>query len=266
MDQTDSDLSPGGPPPAGFTADDFLGGRISVLQPEKGFRAGIDSVLLAAAVPARPGEAVFEAGTGTGVAALCLAARVPDVTVTGVELAQRHVLIAERNAARNAMQARLRLLHGDIRDFTRRDRVYDGIAPESFGQAFANPPFFEEGRHQPSPNPLKAAAHGLAPGDLELWVKAMHLMLASRGTLTLIHLPESLPVLLAAMENRFGAIVAAPIFARPGVTANRVILQAVKGSRAPLRLHPGLVLMDSANVYSPAAEAILRDAAPWPLS
>ena len=75
-----------GPIPPSLTEDGFLGGRLRILQPEKGVRAGIDSVFLAAAVPAHTGDSVFEAGIGPGVAALCLLARSPGVEVTGVEV------------------------------------------------------------------------------------------------------------------------------------------------------------------------------------
>ena len=67
-------LPPQGQVPASLTEDGFLGGRLRILQPDKGYRAGIDSVFLAASVPCGPGETALEAGIGTGVAALCLAA------------------------------------------------------------------------------------------------------------------------------------------------------------------------------------------------
>ncbi len=57
------------------TDDGFLDGRLKILQPAKGYRSGLDSVLLGAAVPARAGERVLEAGAGVGVARLCLPAR-----------------------------------------------------------------------------------------------------------------------------------------------------------------------------------------------
>ena len=63
--------------PHSLTEDAFLGGKLSILQPEKGYRAGIDAVFLAAAIPCQPGDTVFEAGIGTGVASLCLLARSP---------------------------------------------------------------------------------------------------------------------------------------------------------------------------------------------
>ncbi|HHI82565.1 MAG TPA: methyltransferase, partial [Rhizobiales bacterium] len=84
-----------------LTEDAFLGGRLKVLQPEKGFRAGIDSVFLAATIPCGPGETLFEAGIGAGVAALCVAARVADIHITGVEIAARYAMMAEKNFRNN---------------------------------------------------------------------------------------------------------------------------------------------------------------------
>ena len=259
-----STAEPAAPPPAGLTDDAFLGGRLRALQPEKGFRAGIDSVFLAAAVPADAGDAVFEAGIGTGVASLCLLARCPDVAVTGLELSKRYALIAGENAARNGMTGRMRVVHGDLKDAARRDLA--GY-PEhgSFAHAFANPPFFDAGKSTASPNPLKQAANAAAPGDLDLWVKVLHAMVAPRGSVTMVHRPDMLGRLLAAFEPRFGDIVVAPLYARPGMAASRVIAQGLRGTRGPLRLLPGLILHGEGPGFTPEAEAVLRHGKPWPL-
>src|SRR3546814_8190614 len=47
-----------------ITEDAFLGGRVKLRQPEVGYRAAIDPVLLAAAVPAVAGERVADLGCG----------------------------------------------------------------------------------------------------------------------------------------------------------------------------------------------------------
>ncbi|MBL4813725.1 MAG: methyltransferase, partial [Rhodobacteraceae bacterium] len=39
-----------------LTRDAFLGGDLQIFQPQNGYRAGTDPVLLAAAVDARPGQ------------------------------------------------------------------------------------------------------------------------------------------------------------------------------------------------------------------
>ena len=74
------------PPRPDLTDDWILGGRLRLLQPRRGHRFGHDAVLLAAAIPARPGQAAVELGAGVGAAGLALAARVPDLRVTLIEI------------------------------------------------------------------------------------------------------------------------------------------------------------------------------------
>lgn len=255
---------PGGAVPSTLTDDAFLGARLNVLQPEKGYRAGIDAVFLAATIPCRPGDTIFEAGIGAGVAALCVAARVADVHITGVEIAARYAMLAEQNAKRNGMDGRVRVIRGDVKDALRRD-LANWPAHGSFSHAFANPPFFDADKVQPSPNGLRAVANAFSPHDLELWVKVLATMVKTRGTATFIHRAEALGRLLTAMDDRFGDIRVAPLFAREGTAASRVIVQGVKGSKGPLQLLPGLTLHGAGAHFTPEAEAILRDGLAWRL-
>src|SRR3954447_16073983 len=112
---------PGAAVPASLTEDGFLGGRLKILQPGKGYRAGIDAVFLAASVPSAPGDTLFEAGIGTGVAALCVAARVPSVHVTGIEIASRYAVLAEKTARRNDLDGNIRVIQGDLKEALRHD-------------------------------------------------------------------------------------------------------------------------------------------------
>lgn len=250
--------------PPTLTEDGFLGGRLRLLQPEKGFRAGIDSVFLAAAVPCQPGDAVFEAGIGPGVAAHCLLARVPGASVTGIELITRYAMLCEENAKRNGLSDRLSVIRADVREALRRDQL--GMpAPGGFAHAMVNPPFFDEGKSTPSPHLLKSQAHAFGPDDLELWAKLLHAMLAPRGSVTIVHRTESLGELLGSMQNRFGDIRIAPLFPRRGVPAVRILVQGIKGSKAPLQILPGLVLHDDGNGFTPEADAVLREAGAFPL-
>ena len=250
--------------PSSLTDDAFLGGRLQILQPEKGYRAGIDAVFLAASIPAVDGETIFEAGIGAGVAAMCLLARNPLLHVTGIELNSRYAVLCEQNAKRNKLSDNVRVIQGDVKDAMRRDLAH---MPEhgSFAHAFANPPYFEDGKVTQSPSLLKAAAHSFGPDDLELWIKLLHAMVTLRGTVTLIHRAETLGKLLQGMEGKFGDVRVAPLYAREGTAASRVIVQGVKGSKAPMQLLPGLILHEADNGFTPDAEAVLRDGASWRL-
>ena len=250
--------------PSSLSEDAFLGGKLNILQPEKGYRAGIDAVFLAATIPATDGETVFEAGIGAGVVSLCLLARNPLLHVTGIEIATRYAVLCEQNAKRNNFSDHMHVITADVKDAMRRELAH---MPEhgSFAHAFANPPYFEDGRVTPSPSILKATAHAFGPDDLDLWIKVMHAMVMLRGTVTLIHRAETLGKILSSMEGKFGDIRVAPLYARVGTAASRVIVQGIKGSRAPMQLLPGLVLHEDNSTFTPDADAVLRDGAAWRL-
>lgn len=233
-----------------FSDDGFLDGRLKILQPLKGFRAGIDSVFLAAAVPAKAQETVIEAGIGAGVAALCLLTRCPGTRLTGIEIDPAAATLCEENASRNNMLDRLSVIRGDLRAMP--------PGPAVFDHAMANPPFHDAARSTPSPSPPKAQAHAFGENDLPLWVSFLSAKLRPGGTITIVNRAESLGFLLSALGQGFGAVTISPLFPRAGAPASRVIVQAVKASRAPLRLGPGLVLHGDGNLFTPEANAILR--------
>ncbi len=242
-----------------LTEDALLGGRVNVAQPRKGQRASADAVMLAAAVPAKPGMRALDLGCGTGVGMLCLAARVPDVMVDGIEIQEELVALCTRNIAANGMAARLRVATGDIR------RRVPGIAPNSYDQVFANPPYFDTARHRASPHAGRATARSEAgEADLAHWIAALARHARPGGGITLIHRAERLPELLAALAAKAGAIRITPLWSRPGEAAKRVILRATKGSRAPLRLEPGVVLHRPDGSYLSEIDAVLREGADFP--
>ena len=244
------------------TDDAFLGGRLRILQPCRGFRAGVDSVLLAAAVPAGAGERVFEAGIGPGVAALCLLTRVKGAQVSGVEANPHYAELARMNAARNDLADRLTVISGDALRTGKHDGPA-GLAPGSFDHAFANPPYHAAEAAQPSPRMDKARAHVQSDSaPLSEWVRTLARMVKPKGTVTLIQPAAALPELLTAMQAaHLGEITIAPIWPRAGAAAIRVLVQARRGVKTPAKLLPGLTLHKSGNAFTDEAEAILRHVA-----
>ncbi len=240
-------------------ATKLLGGRVTLFQPVEGYRAAIDPVLLAAAVPAVAGQAVLELGCGTGAALLCLAARVAGLSATGLEIQPLAADLARRSAVESGLADRVTVLDGDV------SAPPATLRPNSFDHILANPPFWPTGRHTPSPSLHKANSHGEGVGDLAGFVQAALRLAKSRGTLTLIYPAERLDHLLSLLTGRFGDIRVLPLWPRAGVPAKRVIVSARRDARGPLSLLPGLVLHGEGQGYTPALEAILRDAAPLSL-
>lgn len=228
--------------------DRFLGGRLVVRQPSTGFRAGLDAVMLAAAVPAVDGETALELGAGVGTAALCLARRVEAVTVTGLEIDSALAEIATANAAANGMAQRVRFWAADALD-----PPAEFIRP--YDRVFVNPPFY--GPHgEVSADAGKTRAK-MDAGALPAWLIAGCKRTRSGGTFTAIlgadRLPEALAVLPAAGVTVF------PFWPKAGVPAKRAIVQVRIGSRAPFVFSAGMVLHRDDGRFTAETEAILRD-------
>jgi tRNA1(Val) A37 N6-methylase TrmN6 len=250
------------PEPADDTArhvsvDRLLGERVVLYQPVNGYRAAIDPAFLAASVSAGAGDSVLDAGCGTAAAALCLAARVPDVVVTGLELQPEMVQFAHENINANAMAARVNVMQGDVAS------PPQGILSRQFDHVMANPPYMVSHVGNPPLDPVKATAMVEGGAGIDVWVSFVASALRPKGTLTLVHRTERLSHILAAMEGRFGDIRVFPLWAGPGMDkpAKRLLIQARKGVKTPLSLLPGMILHQLDGSYTPEAEAVLRDAA-----
>lgn len=229
----------------------LLGGRVRHAQPADGHRTGLEPVLLAAAIPARRGERVLEAGTGSGAALLCLAARIPGLTGLGIERDPAMAAVARANFAANGCDG-LTVACADITE----------ARPKGdFDHAFANPPW-----HDPSgtasPAPGREAARRAAPGLFDAWTAALAAPLRHRGTLSLVVAAAALPACLVALDSAgCGSPAVLPLWPKAGREAKLVLLRAIKGGRGPCRLLPGLVLHRDTGGFTPAADAILRDGA-----
>lgn len=237
---------------AALTRDAFLDGRLRLWQPRRGYRAAIDPVFLAAYAPARAGQRALDLGCGVGTAALCLGGRVAGLDLHGLEIQPGYADLARRNAAANAVD--LVVHEGDVRHEPAALRAL------SFDLVLANPPYHPASAVG-SADPGRDRALREAAADLPAWVSAGLRRLVPGGTLVLIHLAARLPDVLAATGGRAGAIEIVPLAPREGAPAERILVRAVKGSRAPLVLHAPLALHDGDGSYTRAAQAVLRDGA-----
>ena len=229
----------------------LLGGRVRYAQPATGFRSGIEPVLLAAAVPARPGQRVLEAGTGAGAGLLCLAARVPQLVCLGVERDPELASVAGANAAANRF--------GDVL-FVAADIAALPLSGV-FDHAFANPPYHPPDS-SPSPLPERDAAKRAGPNLLKLWTSILGKRLRTKGTLTLILPAPRLPECLDALSRAgLGSIAAFPLWPKAGREAGLMLIQGIKGGRGRFSLRPGMVLHEPEGRFSAQAEAVLRHGA-----
>jgi tRNA1(Val) A37 N6-methylase TrmN6 len=238
---------------SGFTEDRLLGGRVRLRQPAAGYRVAIDPVFLAASVPAGPQQTILDVGCGVGAAMLCLAARVPQSRVVGLETQRDLVRLAGDNAILNCVEARVSAMMGDLLHAPPR------LSPGTFDHVMANPPHLASGQAILSPVPGKAEATIEGEAGLANWVRFALAMARPKGSVTFIHRADRIDALLAEIAGRAGELVVYPLWPAPGKPAVRILVRARKQITAPARLASGLVLHDTDGRLTPAAEGVLRE-------
>lgn len=236
-------------PPGEPVRSGYLGGKLSLLQPAKGYRAAIDPALLAASLALKPDDLAVEFGCGVGAALLSAAALNPQSRFIGLEQDPVAAELARANAEHNQLADRVRIITGDALSW-RGERAADAV--------FFNPPFFDDASALRSPAPEREAAW-INAASLADWVAAGLKRLREGGRLTLIQRADRLGDILAALTPKAGGARILPIHPYADAPAKRVVVSATKTSKAPMQLLPGLVLHDGrAGPYMSEADAILR--------
>ena len=250
-------------PALDLTEDAFLGGQLRLRQLKSGHRAGHDAVLLAAATLARPGDRVADLGAGIGVAGLSVARRVGGIDLVLVEIDPKLSDLARSNAAANEIAAEIIVL-----DVEAKPAVFAacGLGPDSIDVVLMNPPFNDPARHRRSPDDARGMAHVASETTLSNWIHAARRILKSRGVLTLIWRADGLAEVLSTLAYGFGSLEILPVHGDVRGPANRILVRAIKGGRAPTQIHPGLMLNDESGVPNKRVQEVLAGKATLPLA
>jgi tRNA1(Val) A37 N6-methylase TrmN6 len=238
-----------------MTESHFLGGKIRLHQSESGHRSGTDAVLLAATVDPSFTGTLIDAGSASGAVGLSVVARVYGAHLRCIEIDAIEAELARANILANGFQERASVIEADLMaEFKVRESM--GMTRGDADRVLTNPPFLAEGKTRASPDLARQRAHTMPEDGLSRWIVACHAMLKPHGALTLIHRVDALPEILDAMSGRFGRVGILPIHSRAGAPATRVIIEGIKGSRAPLALLSGLILHETDGKFTAFADAL----------
>ncbi len=235
-----------------FSCDSFLGGRVRLYQPRKGYRAGIDAVFLSACVQPSAGQSILDVGAGVGTASILLLIRAAEklpFSVCALEKEKILSELSEKNALLNNVSEFLTSVSSDL------NKSPPEINQKSFDQVMTNPPFFEG--TMISPHALKAKANHPSSVSFEAWIDFCIKRLKSFGTLTLIIPPQRLPSFLKMCEGRLGDLHIYPLWQRTETPAKRLLIQGVKDRKTPLKLLSGLVLHETDRAFTSEAHDVL---------
>ncbi len=238
------------------TFSHLLAGRVKLAQPVKGYRAGMDAALLAAACASicdeKPRAAdALEPGCGAGAALLSLKARCPRLRLTGIEREADYADLARGNVILN-QAADVTILTGDV------GQGFRALGIERVDLVLCNPPYFDDPGQLRAPHDAKRAAW-IADDGLLAWLDFAMAAVGDGGDIVFIHRADRLGDLLSGLSARCGSFMVRPIQPFADKDAKRVLVRAQRLGKAPLRLLPPLVLHDGgARKHTDEVEAILR--------
>ena len=236
----------------------LLDHRLALCTGDGGLGVTSDAVLLASAMPVRPGMRILDAGCGVGAIGLCLATRVSGLEVHGLEIDTGLAVLAGRNAASNGIGSCT---------FHRAD-LFGSLPPvfeDGFDCVATNPPWQRSDGSTPSPDPRRALARreggrGRRLGD---WMAVCARLVRSRGVLVAVLPMDRIRDAMLCLEE--WSVEIQPLQSRAGSVPGRALLRFHRSVAPVYRVHPPFVLHNGRE-YSRSAERILRDghAFPWP--
>jgi tRNA1(Val) A37 N6-methylase TrmN6 len=225
----------------------LLNGRVSLLQPSFGLRASTDSVLLSASLDAKKGEHILDMGCGSGAVGLCAVERLKDqkLNLTGIDIQPDLIEIAKQNAPF------YQFITGDITDKSHFER-------EAFDHILMNPPYFEDGKKQPSMDESRDIA--FRTDNFDQWMASALHWVKHGGSVSVIHKPDALDQILMQGHRKFGAIEIWPVHSKPNGDAIRVIVRMIRNRKTPMVMHPPIILFNEDGSESERSKSILRHA------
>lgn len=244
--------------PAFVTETHLLGGRVALRQPARGYRAGMDAALLAATVTPKKGDRLIEAGCGAGAVLMQIAKRHEGVELAGLERDPFAYALALHNAETNGVADRTTILNGDV------NKGFRALNLPLFDWAVSNPPYFDD------PNSIRPPAEErrgawIADDGLKAWTHFLLKSVREGGRIHIVHRADRLADILALLAPKAGSFAIRPVHSFADEPAKRVLVQAIKTGKTPLRLLPPLVLHPRTGPkHTPEAEAILRGEADLP--
>ncbi len=241
------------------THDAFHNGAFEVIQPsDKGYRSGLDAMLIAAALPASSKGVVADLGSGVGVAGLAALNLNRELDALLIEKNEQLVELAEQSIRLNKnsfLRTRCTILNADVL-LSGEERMKAGMKPESVDHVIMNPPY-NSVSDRPPVDPMRIEAFMMGEGGADAWFRTAANIIRPGGTLITIYKTENFGDILACTKGRFGGLEILPIHSRADEPAKRIIVRGTYGSRAPMALLPGFVVHEQDGSYTPRAQAIV---------
>lgn len=225
--------------------DDLQRNGLKIIQKTDGFCFGMDAVLLSGFASVKPGERALDLGTGTGIIPLLLSAKTKGDHFTGLEIQTEIMKMAQRSVALNGLEKKIDIIQGDIKEAS---RIF-GAA--SFDVVTSNPPYMNDAHGLKNPGDVKAISRHEVLCTLEDVVREGTKALKPGGRFYMVHRPHRLAEIITVMRQ-YKLEPKRMKFVHPFADkdANMVLIEAVRGGGAWLKLEPPVIIYKEPGVYT----------------
>ncbi len=225
--------------------DDLQYKGLRIIQDTRKFCFGVDAVLLSHFADIKMGDRVVDLGTGTGVLPILLAGRMPDAEIYGVEIQPDMVEMANRSIRLNGLESHVRIQAGDLK------KAPDALGKNRFTLVVSNPPYRKAGSGAVNPRDAKAIARHEILCTLDDVLAAASGLLAPGGRLAMIHQADRLTDILTGMrQHRLEPKRICTVYPQPGKAPNRILVEAERFGKSPLRWLPPLFIYQENGQYT----------------
>ncbi|RCW50712.1 MULTISPECIES: tRNA1(Val) (adenine(37)-N6)-methyltransferase [unclassified Halanaerobium] len=226
--------------------------ELKIIQNDKYFKFGTDSVLLANFAEFRPGDKVVDLGTGSGVIPLLLAYKNSGIKVSGVEIQSPLVELARRNVEINNLKERVNIIEADLCS------LEDVFAAGSADAVISNPPYLPVQSGETKENKFIAAARHEIHADIKDVIKAASRVIKFGGNFYLVYRSWRLTEVIELLSRyNFQAKKMRFVHSRPQKESDIFLMKAKKGASPGLRVDPALfIYKEKSNLYTDEVKEI----------
>ena len=226
--------------------DDLEFKGLKIIQNEKGFCFGMDSVLLSDfAKNMKNNSTVLDLGTGTGIIPILLCGKTNLKKVVGIEIQQDVANMAKRSSQLNNLQDRFEVVNTNIIDLK---NIYE---KQSFDVIVTNPPYKKENTGITNENEAKLISRHEITANLEDFISISKDLLKDKGEFYMVHRPERLVDILSLMRKyKIEAKILKFVSPNKNKEPNLILIKGIKNANSFLRVEKNLYVYNEDGKYT----------------
>lgn len=225
--------------------DDLERNGYQIIQNPEKFCFGMDAVLLSGFAQVKPGAAVLDLGTGTGIIPILIEAKTQAAKICAIEIQEESADMARRSVQLNHLEKKIDIVTGDLKEA---ERFFDAA---SFDVITCNPPYMIGQHGLTNPDAPKAIARHEILCTLEDVVRSAAKLLKTGGKFCMVHRPFRLAEIMTVMvQYRLEPKRMQLVYPYADKEPNMVLIEGCRGGRPRMTVEKPLIIFQAPNVYT----------------